>query len=566
VRARLTSSPALLVTIAATVYSWVLTFPLILHLNSAIYGYPGDSTGGISIYDWWGYALRHHLDLFNNTLWGAPYGAGWQAVPFAVLPVLILGPLAAVAGGTVAYNLQMLSAFPLTAWLTFLASRRLGTSRVGAAFAALAFTFIPYHLEKAQGHVAETHMETFSGILYFLLRWRQGGSRWNLVAAGAFAGLAVWNDYYMAYIAAFLVATWFAVALFDRRTVSEPRRWIPRNVAGGLLIAVTTALFVPAALLFADRPGSGGSFAASVKAQVGALNEGIDQVTIFSARREDYYLPYYANPLTPASIVSYERAHLHFSNFVEQTLFLGYTVMLLALVGLAVGFRRFETWLLVAIAAVGFVVGEPPLLHRFGPLEIPSPSLVLTPLVPIFRVYARFAMLVMLAVTLLAGLGMTWLQGRLRGRAALLLAAPFLLTAIEFNNVPPLHVTTLFPAPTEYQWLSHQPPGILVEYPLKAGTDLSRQQIEDHLYTLYQPVHGHPLFNGGTSLSKADQLSPGLEPYYGPGVADELLSIGVRYVFVHRATYLQDGLEVTHDVPGMTYVDSLDGVDIFTIG
>jgi hypothetical protein len=230
------------------------------------------------------------------------------------------------------------------------------------------------------------------------------------------------------------------------------------------------------------------------------------------------------------------------------------------------GVRRFETWLLLAVGTVGLLVAEPPLVHSFGPLRIPSPSLVLNPIFPIFRVYSRFGVLVMLAATLLAGLGLTWLQNHFRGRAGLLLAIPFLLTGVEFNNIPPLHVFTLSPAPAEYQWLAKQPPGILVEYPLKAGNDASVQEIETRQYTLYQHVHGHPIFNGGSTASRADQISGELEPYYGPGVANELRQIGVRYVFVHRADYLRDQLQVPKEVPGLTYMTTLNGVDVYTVG
>jgi hypothetical protein len=174
--------------------------------------------------------------------------------------------------------------------------------------------------------------------------------------------------------------------------------------------------------------------------------------------------------------------------------------------------------------------------------------------------------LVMLATALLAAGGFGWVQARLPRRAALLLAVPFLLTAVEFVNIPPLRVYTLLPAPSEYGWLRSQPSGILVEYPLNAGTDVNRQQIQTHLYTVYQPVHGHPLFNGGNPGSRADQLSGQLEPYYAPGVVDQLRSIGVRYLFVHRADYLKDGLQLPADVPGLTYVATMDGVDVYTVG
>jgi hypothetical protein len=60
-------------------------------------------------------------------------------------------------------------------------------------------------------------------------------------------------------------------------------------------------------------------------------------------------------------------------------------------------------------------------------------------------------------------------------------------------------------------------------------------------------------------------ISAELEPYYGPGVADKLHQIGIRYVFVHRANYLRNQFELPHSVPGLSYVATADGVDIYTV-
>ena len=549
--------------IIATLYSLVVTYPLVLQFDRSIYGYPGDATGTVAVYSWWEYALKHGLSIFDNTFWGAPYGAGWQAVPFAVIPVLVFAPLSALIGGTGAYNVEVISSFPLTAWITFLLARRLGCRPLGAAFAALAFTFVPYHLEKAQGHAGQTHMEFLAATLLFLLRWRQGGSRWNLVGAGAMAGLTLWDDYYLAYIGAFLVATFFVVSVIHKRVGATSIDWIKKHAGAAIAVGAVTALFVPATVLTAERP-SNGSIGGALNAQTAGFNQGLDQIRIYSARPLEYFLPFHANPLLPSAVLRYEQDHLHGSNFTEETLFLGYTVMLLALVAVAIGWRHFETRLLLGLGLVGFLVAFAPGLHLAG-FVIPAPSQLLNKLFPIFRVYSRFGILVMLGAALLAGLGFTWLQSRLSGRKALLLAAPFLLTAIEFNNLPPTHVTQLYPAPAEYQWLAQQPPGILIEYPLKEGSP-QIQEIQTRQYTLYQHVHGHPIFNGGTTASRADAVSQQLEPYYAPGVAKMLNDIGIRYLFVHMNDYQRDGFDVPKQVSGLTYIDTIDGVDIYSVG
>ena len=548
-------SPGLIVLVVASVYALVVTYPVVFQFGTSIYGYPGDATGTVAIYQWWSYALHHGLNIFDNTVWGAPFGAGWESVPFSVLPVMLMAPLSALVGGAAAYNIEILTSFPLTAWTTYLVARRLGCSPVAAAFSGLAFAFVPYHLEKAQGHAGQTHMEFFSGMLLFLLRWRQGGSRWNLVAAGALAGLTLWDDYYFAFIAAFLVATFFVVSVLYKRELG-------RHALALVVVGLVTLVFVPATILVAERPSSG-SLTGAVSAQSAEFHQSAVQIEIYSSRPWEFVLPYHDNPLVPSAIVRYEVAHLHGSNFTENELFIGYVVMLLATVAVLVLRARFEVVLLLAVGVVGAAVSLPPGLHFHG-ITVPTPSLYLNPIFPIFRVYARFGILVILGAALLAGLGFTWMQAKMGPRRAALLALPFLLTAIEFNNLPPPHVTQLYPAPAEYQWLATQPQGILVEYPLQAGT-IQAEEIQTRQYTLYQGVHGHPIFNGGSTASRSTLYAPYLEPYYLPGAAQLMKQLGIAYVFVHRSDYVRDGFQLPQDVPGLTYVQTLDGVDIYRV-
>src|SRR5205814_7148420 len=134
------------------------------------------------------------------TLVGVPIGSGWNLMPFDVLQVAVLAPLSWLVGPVAAYNVYAILSYPLTALFTLLLCRRLGISGSGAAFAALAYAFMPLHTEKAQAHLMQSHMEFFPAFLWLTVRWRLGGSGWNLVGAGCAAGLTLWNDTYMAAI------------------------------------------------------------------------------------------------------------------------------------------------------------------------------------------------------------------------------------------------------------------------------------------------------------------------------------------------------------------------------
>ena len=73
--AGLAARPGLVVALLGTLLALLLTMPLALHPTTYIYGYPGDSTGAISVFWWWGYALTHGKDLLDNPLQGAPLGS-----------------------------------------------------------------------------------------------------------------------------------------------------------------------------------------------------------------------------------------------------------------------------------------------------------------------------------------------------------------------------------------------------------------------------------------------------------------------------------------------------------
>jgi hypothetical protein len=78
-------------------------------------------------------------------------------------------------------------------------------------------------------------------------------------------------------------------------------------------------------------------------------------------------------------------------------------------------------------------------------------------------------------------------------------------------------------------------------------------------------VHVHPMFNGAAAASPAGKYASQLEPYYSPQTVANLRSLGIRYVFVHRADYAADGLDTPRSVAGLQYINTLDDTDIFIV-
>jgi hypothetical protein len=546
----------------------LLTSPSMLHPASVLYGSPGDATGTVAIFWWWSYALHHGLPLLYNNLQGAPLGSGWELIPFDTLQIAIFAPLSYVVGPVAAYNIGVLISYPLTAIVMFLLARQLGVGVLGSAFAGLAFAFVPYHTEKAQAHLMQTYMAAFPAFLLFTVRWSQGRSWWNLVLAGVMAGLTLWTDLYLTYMLIVAAAMFFAVSV-----VGSPGRCRGRTIhyrigthaLGVVVVTMVALLFVPVAIALGAR--SSPDVSQALHSETTLLYHGLAEVRVYCARPLEYILPWHANPLLPAWVKAYQTSHLHMSNFIEQSLFLGYTVLALAAIGVLFARRVFVTALGVAIAVAGFLFSMPP-SETVHSLTIRFPSYYLSPLLPEFRVYARFGMLVMFGTCLLAGSGLSYLSCHLstlpKGLRAAALIAPFLLTALEFNNVPPTRHFNVLPAPAEYVWLGDQPAGILVEYPLASGrADI--QEVHTRQYQLYQMVHLHAMFNGAAPGSEAGQLAASLEPYYSPGVVTKLRQLHIRYVFVHRTDYIASGGPVSRAVNGLQYVATFNDTDVFTI-
>ena len=554
--------PAFAVFAVATLWALIITEPLAWHLGDEIYGVPGDATGAVSTFWWWGYALQHGKPILDNTLQGVPLGSEWDLIAFSPLPVLVFAPIDVILGPIASYNLLILSGFPLTAWATYLLARQLGATNLGAEFAGLALAFMPYHIEKAMAHGNQTHLEFLVGTMLFLVRWRQGGSWRNLIAAGVMAGLQAAFEPSVAYVMGFALIAFFCVSAAMPEAGYSWAGWVVRHVKGGALMTGIGALFVPAVILFLHRP-SGSDYVSSLSAHV-AHAESSGQAVYYSARLREYVLPWHANPLLPEGVKQWELQHLHGSNFTESSLFLGYTVLLFGLIGVVWARRSFPVALGVSLIGVGVVMSLPPEIN-VGPLVLPLPSHYLSAIITTFRVYARFAMMVQLGVCLLGGLGLAVVQARLKSRRlAWLLVVPFLLIAFEFNNIPPTHITKILPAPAEYVWLRDQPAGVVMEYPANAGTPYG-QEVQIRQYMLYQMVHLHPTFLTEVTNGKVSDVAKSLEPYYAPGVAERLKSFGVRYVLVHRSDYIADGFAVPLDVAGLTYVTTLDGVDVYVV-
>jgi hypothetical protein len=509
---------AALASFAYLVFACYLTWPLVTDLDGRIYGAVGDLTGAIATH-------RELSDTGNfgftaGTLgdFNAPDGLDirWSlnlvTLPsFGALHLLVLafGPIAAT-------GIYVLAGFTLSGLAMFLLVRRL-TGHAGVAFVAgFAYAFFPFVVVKGQGHIDYVH-----GWVLVVAAWRMLELMERpTVRNGIWVGLALvlafaWTPYHIIFGAVMLAGVG-AVAL-----VLAIRRNLVRPTIVALAIGAAIGLAWPAGMALVDRASPGTEIRAHT----------IREAVAFSARAAEYVVPTAQHPLFGDPASDYRSSHLHGSNASENTLYVGISVLLLALVGLVAAIRRGGTQRRLALAAAGLVVAgfaasAPPEVDLLG-VTFPTTTKLLFEITSTWRVFSRLVVVVMLGLVLLASLGMLAIVRNRTPRVQLaVLTALLALVAADLWARSP-EPTNRIVVPGTYLRLAKLPPGIAVEYPLLPAESTTYGDV------FYQGWHDKPILNGyriGAGENRALHLSD-LE---SRDTTRGLQALRVRYVLVRR--------------------------------
>lgn len=505
------------------------TWPAAARFRSEGIGGPGDATGMIAL-------IRYRIDLgvgplssAVTPLENAPFG---NLMPGATsLPqVLVEGPLQLLAMATgdvvVAYNVFVLLGLTTSALAAYLVCRHVTGSVWAALVAGAAYGFNPWIVERAQGHVHFTFLWSLPVVLLALIRIRAGaGRRWWVVLAGGVVGGAYTNTYFAVFLGTMLTA--FAIA--ECVPPLARRRWRAAGVAGvrsaaafGLLVA---ALLPQAAWAMTHR---------EEMEQLLAGTRSRADIDVYGSRWFEWLVPSHSHPVFSDWSEPFRVQRLHGSNLSETALYVGVTVLALALVGLvtAIADRRSRPREArsAALAAVtvgaGLIVSLPGTISLLG-IEVKTPATAISLVVDGWRVYSRLFAVVQLGLVVFAAIGLALMIRRLpmMARAATALGAGGLIMfdllsrSMTFNAVPP-------PVYRAVAGLPGDAPR--VEYPL--STPLT---IEHLVYIFQTEAAGRPLVNGGRPQSWTGGLHGRLADPAAPWTARVLAALGTRYAVVH---------------------------------
>ena len=510
--------------------SAVLNRELLPHLRTALPGNAGDPMLNAWILGWVSDAVVSQ----PLALWDAPiFHPHPNALAFSehlVGIAVFVAPVYWLTGDAIlTYNVAFLLGFAFLGWAMYALARALTGRDDAAVIAGLVVMCSPYFVSS---QVARVQMLSAGWSLFTFLwmqRWLETPTRAALAALTVCWALQLASNVYLGLFLALPVAILLATAFARRQPVLTWQRVWPLALAAMVLVATA----VPPLLRYADA-----------QQELGLGHSG-DEVRRYSATVQSY------------ASVWHERgsAWLRTEDTSDRALFPGLLLTALAAVGAVVSLRRRAAVGYLIIALVVFVVtlGPEPAIGA-TPLGVPSPYAWLLDVVPGvdgIRAPGRFAVFVVLALGVLAGLGAAAVLAGRSLRVGLGAAAAVAALSL-WDGHRDYDWLAMLPdeapsATAAYAWLATQPPSALLELPIVSHFQGQRPYAGGSVTLRYQLAalrHGHVLVNGSSGFVTplVTLLQSHASPFTTLDTVDDALralrAIGTRYVVAHRHEYL----------------------------
>lgn len=441
----------------------------------------------------------YDANMFYPQTKSLAYDDGVLPLGLQAVPVFALGGSVALA-----YNVVLLSSFPLCGLAAYALARDLGSSRSGALLGGLGFAFSAYRWDQIV-HLQSLSVQWLPLAVLFLRRTLRTGRIRDGFALWLFAVLQVLTSGYYAFLLALALGLVF---LWEGLATQEVRpRWL---ALGALALAIAAA--VPS---FSQHR--------AVVARHG-FRRSLAEARHWSAGWASFVEP------GPYGLLPHVK-ELHDRVAARAPLFPGSLFLGLGFLGALHGrATRVETLCLILTAA-GVLASLGPEVGVFG-VTLPGPFALfrMLPGGPLLRTPSRLGILAVLAIDMLAALAWTRLTARRTSLArSVALAAAACVAILEawpagiggvFREAPR--------APAATEWLATAPRGPVLELPWLHPEDAA-------LYVYWSTRHWQPLVNGFASFEPPGNFGLGLLGQRWPSdySARVFREHGIRYVVIH---------------------------------
>lgn len=553
----------------------VLNWPLLLHINSHVIGKRSDDVYEVLWQLSWMKSAVFEARAFPFYCPDIFYPKGWYMASGAQPSwyLLALSGFSYLLGVITAYNVALLSTFVVAGFGVYLLVHHLTRNRVASLVAGCVYIAAPVLTLRLRGHLnilLGAQCLPYAMLFTVLAHEERKSTKLWAALAGCALALAILGHWYFLFIATLPVIAMFLM-------IGPNWSW-RRRLNTGILIGVVCILIVsPFAYL---------TFRARVEMFGENMRFGLAESDPFSLSIDRLFAP---NPFHPLWGQASQRV---FPLTGEQDVVsIGYVAMILALLGTC-KLPKDRTRPFVSVAALSLIlamgttlywnsqrveVPVPRLVEQVyqslglgislanGHIPIPLPGLLLAKLLPFYdamRVWARFDIVFMLSVAVLAGFGGYYLlkkglsDGVMLSLGLIILAEGFVAPYVNAyvptrRDFAPVSVNA---RRNVTRWLQSQPKGTaIIEYP--------RPSV-DRMAMYSQSLHGQSIVNGYMAQrpSYLRDVDAELGVWPNQSALPILRDWGVDYVLVSGTFQpeFQRTLSGIHTLAGLSHVRSFN--------
>lgn len=540
-----------LVLLIYLVISLVMFWQVTINFGSMIINGAGDAYQSLFNLWWVPFSIftLHQSPYFTYALY-FPIGANLVSQTMTPLAGILTWPITALSRAS-AYNVLFFSSFALSGLFMFMLADHFVKNRHAAFLAGLIYAFSPVHIAQAYSHLQWTIIEWIPlFILFMYLTVKEKSWKYPILAAVCFILLTFMGDIEQGILMVFFTILLLIVMLIFKE---ERHALLRTDTILHLGLFVLLVLLIGSPFFISMAPHLSGAALNTTQVSSGTLSN-----MLWSDNLLSFFLPSPYNGVFHGISLSYANQiySLFYSglqyefNITERTSYIGYSVILLCLIGLYYDFKqnRFKhtaIWLILGVVFALLALG--PYLQIYnGTTGVPGLYLLYRaiPLFNLIREPGRFDFIVTISLALLAAFGFAHISKGKEKRTSLNYMILFTaLILIEYNGIPlssQLANSLLIPTaiPKAYTELASVPGNFSVLIlPILPNSNSSTPELYPGLATYYESATQRPIIGGYTTR------------------ANDTQELSVQYIpLAVSALYLQYGQGLIYPSPVNTNV------------
>ena len=526
--------------------TFLITYPLGIHLATSIVGGMGDNIYFVWLIHWYqSVFIGGNWHPFFNPWMNYPQGWNLSTTDTTLASALPGVPVSLLFGPIAGYNFAMLLTFVLSGFFMYLWVRNLTRSDAASLLAGTIYAFSPNHMAQfVAGHLNLCGLEWFPLYFWGLYDLLRAGKHmdWRavLLTALGLAAIGFTSMYYLYMTLIFSFIFILAYLIFTKfRALRDGRFWIRSLVAGILSLPF---------LYFCLKPFM------SLSNAGGIASRSLTYAGMYSASPTDFVFPSAIQFFLGSTFSRiFDR-----SLWIEGSFYIGIIAFILCLIAFVMHKKSPHRWLIwtslvVILSSVILGLGVnlhwnnqdviwripvflQPLFHKSQTLiYLPASWLFLhLPFYNKMRALIRFGGFVLIFTPVLAGLGFDQIRQKLSPTKAKVLALVLILLVLaEFYPGQYARVLTQpQPRPVDL-WLAKQPnEGAVVQMPFESSSDQSQLY-----YTLF---YTKPFLGGFFNANQPEQyqdIQPIMDGFPDMNSFQLLQKLKVKYIVVNSAAY-----------------------------